>query len=194
MDETILRLNEIRKLSQPSRRNRVRLWDWLCRGESGNNFLRSIEAKPWEITKLREPTKQQELLITSPEHDRLDHWLSDVVTPLYHGLFGHRSKPDFDTEAGLGRLWNYQMRWLHYLGNVVCVLLSSVVPIASIQALYWIPSILERLSLITGLIMVFSFILMFIAGSRRSEVFTGTLAFAAVLVVFLQGLNGAINT
>lgn len=133
------------------------------------------------------------MLGLTPQNDRLDEWLSDVVTPLYHQLFGHKRKPDLGHEFGCGRLWLYQMTWLHYLGDIICVLLSSVVPVVSIQGLYWIPTTLGRLSLITGLIIIFSVLLMFVAGCRRSEVFAATSAFAAVLVVFLQGLDGAVN-
>jgi len=108
-------------------------------------------------------------------------------------MFGGRKKPDLDHELGLGRLWTYKMSWLHYLGDIICVLASSIVPVVSIQGLYWIPTTLGRLLMITGFIIIFSFLLMFIAGCRRSEVFAGTSAFAAVLVVFLQGLDGTVN-
>lgn len=149
--------------------------------------MEGIEAGPWETEKIAE------LLSISPKQDRLDHWLSDAVTPLYHRLLGHRKKPDLDHELGLGRLWVYRMSWLHHLGDFICALLSSVIPVASIQGLYWIPTTLGRLLMITGFIIIFAFILMFVAGCRRSEVFAGTSAFAAVLVVFLQGLDGAVG-
>lgn len=175
-------------MSRPTRQNRARLWEWLCSREGGDQFLQSgIEASPWESAKL------EELLTLSPQRDRLDTWLSDAVTPIYHRLCGYRKKPNVDAELGLGRLWSYRMAWLHYLGDVLCVVLSSIVPVASIQGLYWIPTTLGRLFMITGFVVIFSILLMFVAGCRRAEVFAATSAFAAVLVVFLQGLNGAVN-
>lgn len=188
-DETILRLRDIRNMSHPSHRNRARLWEWLCSPEGGDHFLQSeIETGPWESAKL------DELLTFSPQRDRLDTWLSDAVMPVYHHVLGHRTKPNVDIELGLGRLWIYRSSWLHALGDLFCVILSSIVPVASIQGLYWIQSTLGRLFMITGTIVLFSALLMFVAGCRRSEVFAATIAFAAVLVVFLQGLNGAINS
>lgn len=149
--------------------------------------MESVEAGPWKSEKI------EELLSLTPKPDRLDNWLSDVVTPVYHRFFGHRRKPDLNVERGLGRLWTYKTTWLQYLGDLTCVLLSSIVPVASIQGLYWIPTTLGRLFMITGFVILFSFLLMFVAGCRRSEVFAATSAYAAVLVVFLQGLDGVVN-
>ena len=177
----------IRRMSYPTQQNKARLWGWLCSPEGGDHFLQSIEAGPWESEKM------EELLSLTSKPDRLDHWLCNVVTPVYHRVFGHRSKPDLDAEHGLGRLWIYKTAWLQYLGDVICVLLSSIVPVASIQGLYWIPTTLGRLFMITGFVILFSLLLMFVAGCRRSEVFAATSAYAAVLVVFLQGLDGVVN-
>lgn len=188
-DETVLRVHSIRTMNSPTRENRHRLWQWLRSREGGNNFLQnSIEASPWHDVKL------EELLTLSPKDDHLDHWLSDTLTPLYHTLYGHRMQPDLNHELGLGRLWTYNKKWIRRLGDLVCVLLSSAVPVASIQGLYWIPTTFGRLSMITCFIIFFAFILAFITGCRRSEIFAATSAFAAVLVVFLQGLNGSVNS
>lgn len=134
-----------------------------------------------------------ELLSTTALHDRLDTWLLDVVNPVYHRLVGHRKQHVQDLESALGRIWNYDVKGLQYLGDLVCIAFSSIVPVASIQGLYWIPTTIGRLYMITGFIIVFSIILMFVAGCRRFEVFGGTSAFAAVLVVFLQGLDGTVT-
>lgn len=174
-------------MSSPSPQDRSALWKWLCSEEGGNNFLQHIEAGPWESEKLTE------LLSLVPRSDRLDSWLMNAVTPLYYSVFGHRRKPDLDKESGLGALWLYRSRRLHWIGDILCVALSSAIPIASIQGLYWIPTTVGRLILLTAFIVIFCFLLMFVAGCRRSEVFAGTSAFAAVLVVFLQGLEGVVN-
>lgn len=106
---------------------------------------------------------------------------------------GHKFDSNVGANLNLGELWEYSMKKLHFSGNVICFLLSSLGPIISIQTLYWIPSSVGRLGAICGFILVFAALMMFVSGCRRFEVFGATAAFAAVQVVFLQGLSGSVN-
>ena len=130
----------------------------------------------------------------SPGPDILDSWLADTWIPRWHLKFGHKRPPNVGADLGIGELWEYKTYTLQRCGNFICVVLSSIVPIASIQGLYWIPNTLGRLMAITGFIFIFATIMMLVTGCRRFEVFGATAAFAAVQVVFLQGLSGAINS
>jgi len=117
-----------------------------------------------------------------------------MFVPRWHLKFGHWRPANVGTDLGIGRLWEYKMKSLQKWGNFICVILSSLVPVASIQTLYWIPHTIGRLMAITTFIFIFATLMMFVTGCRRFEVFAATTAFAAVQVVFLQGLSGAITS
>lgn len=192
-DETLLRISQVQQLSAPSKQDRGRLWAWLCRPDGGNDFLRGIEADPWDPEAPGAASISHDLSILRSGPDRLDNWLANTLIPIWHNTVGHRLKANVSKELGLGRLWEYDMKALHLSGNVICVILSGLGPIVSIQTLYWIPSNVGRLIAISAFIFAFALLMMFVSGCRRFDVFATTAAFAAIQVVFLQGLNGTIN-
>lgn len=181
------------QLSKPTKQNRWRLWDWLCSSDGGNNFLKSFEARPWDLEDKQAASISRDLATLNSGPDTLDNWLADSLVPKWHLKIGHKRPANVGADLGIGELWEYKMKTLQGWGNFICVVLSSLVPIASIQGLYWIPNTLGRLMAITGFIFIFAAVMMFVTGCRRFEVFAGTAAFAAVQVVFLQGLGGAVN-
>ncbi|KAK5075671.1 hypothetical protein LTR70_010019 [Exophiala xenobiotica] len=191
--ETILRISQVQQLSSPSKQNRSRLWTWLSSPDGGDNFLTGIEADPWDADCPQASSISRDLSVLKAGPDRLDSWLADSFIPKWHLSVGHRFRANVAEDLGLGRLWEYDMKALHLSGNVICVLLSSLAPIVSIQTLYWIPNTLGRLIAITGFVLIFAALMMFVSECRRFEVFAATAAFAAVQVVFLQGLSGSIN-
>lgn len=136
----------------------------------------------------------RDLSILRAGPDRLDSWLANSLIPIWHHTVGHKSQANVEEELGIGRLWEYDMKILHLSGNVICVILSALAPIASIQTLYWIPTNAGRLAAMSGFIVIFAAVMMFVSGCRRFEIFAATAAFAAIQVVFLQGLGGAINS
>lgn len=193
-DETLLRISQIHQLGTPSHQNRSRLWKWLSSEKGGNEFLKGIgiEADPWDLKK-GESSIVRDLATVSHSSDTLDSWLADTVIPKHHSWFGNRSAASSDPELAAWNLREYRMQSLHRLGNFLCVLLSALGPVISIQALYWIPDTLGRLMAITGLIIIFAIIMVYVSGCQRFEVFGATAAFAAIQVVFLQGLTGVVN-
>lgn len=85
--------------------------------------------------------------------------------------------------------WCYRKSRFTVLGDVICMLLSFLVPTVSIFVLYHQRSTVARLSIITAMSFVCSVVMTFVVQGRRVDVFAATTAFAAVQVVFLSGQN-----
>ena len=71
----------------------------------------------------------------------------------------------------------------------ISILFASLLPTASIIALYYIPNLLWRLVFIGLWSAAFSFCLAFFTSATRVEIFTASIALASVQVVFV-GTNG----
>jgi hypothetical protein len=145
--------------------------------------LEGIEAEPWEESS----SKDLVALYPRREHDQFAQYLSDQIVPWYHRHIGHRRKPkcagEWDT------LSDYDSKVFVAIGNAICMVLSSLIPTASIYALYFLQSTITRLAVIAAMSFVFSFVMTVIVQGRRADVFAATTAFAAVQVVFVGGFT-----
>lgn len=160
----------------------VNLQSWLQSRQGGKGFLRGLEAEPWE-------DHYQDLAAIHVEGDSFDNFLAAHVSPWYYGLVGKHRKPNVDPEKNLGNLYEHKQKGFMLLGNILCVLMSSIVLSGAILSLFFVQSTRTRLLMITAYNIIFASILMFVVGCRRIDVFAATAAFAAVLVVFIQGIG-----
>ena len=60
------------------------------------------------------------------------------------------------------------------MGNTICMILSSMIPIASIYTLYFLRSAIIRLAVITVMSFIFSFVVTVIVHGRRVDIFAAT--------------------
>lgn len=174
---------EVYRLRKPADSDLSFLQRWLRHRDGGDNFLKDLEADPWEL----EYTQDLLVLSDKDQRDRLARYLGDKLGLLYHKCWGYHTDSDIDPEKGLGRIWEYKHKNYVLIGNALCVILSTFIPVTSLFSLSSIQDILYRLLMITCLTLLFSSVLMFVVGCRRFDVFAGTAAFAAVQVVFVQG-------
>lgn len=181
----MLQTAQIYGLAKPLEADLTFLRDWLERPEGGYYFLKGIEADPWDLK------YSPDLVVLSENagrRDRFAQFMSERIIPFYHRRIGHKiQKPILDKEWSA--VWEYKYEVFVILGNVVCMVLSSVVPIGSILCLYFVKSMVARLAVICGMSFLFSFIMTVIVQGRRVDVFAATTAFAAVQVVFVGGTN-----
>ena len=184
-DEALLLVSAIHGLGKPLDADLAFLREWLERPDGGNFFLKNLEAEPWSQS---DPADLVVLFNSSFNKDHFARYMSDKIVPWYHRRFGHRSKkPSPKSESG--GVWEYKREGFVVLGNVICMLLSSLVPSAAILGLYFVQSPGARLAVITAMSLVFSFVMTVIVQGRRADVFAATAAFAAVQVVFVSGTN-----
>lgn len=73
-------------------------------------------------------------------------------------------------------------------------MLAAILLFGAICNLYWVVDEKKRLGLIAGYTVAFAACVGFATNAKRSEVFAGCAAYAAVLVVFVSGTLGAPET
>jgi hypothetical protein len=127
---------------------------------------------------------------SSKESDQFAQFISDSFLPLFHHGIGKTLKNQIP-KSKVHDTWEYKQQIFVFLGNVICMFLSALVPSISMFVLCLLKSMLARLSVITVMSFVFAVVMTFIVQGRRVEVFAATTAFAAVQAVFLGGPNNA---
>ena len=119
------------------------------------------------------------------EGDIFTSWITEKIMPRYHNCIGYR----FKTRDEHTDLYDYQDTKFNAAASTISIVLSSLLPPASIFALYSVHGTPARL----GLIMVFTALLagclaMF-TNAKRVEIFAVTVALASVQVVFIGTNN-----
>jgi hypothetical protein len=119
--------------------------------------------------------------------DALSRWIASHVLRLYHNKMGHRlHDPISLAEASVKiPIIHYSDDKLAATVNIICTILSSLLPTLPIFALYFIQSPLARMTAIAAFSLLFSLVISLIANARRVDCFAATTAFAAVQVVFV---------
>ena len=87
LDDALLRYASVARLEKPSDRNSDLLREWLDRPEGGDFFLRGREAEIWDNKTDLVALSQSEI-----GKDCLSRWISDLLIPWYHEIWGHRTK------------------------------------------------------------------------------------------------------
>ena len=123
------------------------------------------------------------------EGDVFTSWVTEKIMPRYHKLIGYLLK---SSEEHTG-LFEYQDAKFNAVANTISIVLSSVLPPASIFALYYVHRTPVRL----GLIIVFSALLAAclatFTSAKRVEIFAITVALASVQVVFIGTNSNSIS-
>ena len=81
-------------------------------------------------------------------------------------------------EADVSTVTHYSDNQLLFVLNLLFTIISSLLPISSIVALYFVPDLLTRLGMIAGLTAFFSLCLACLTDARRVEIVTATTAYA----------------
>jgi len=113
--------------------------------------------------------------------DVFTRWITEPVVPRFHKLLGHRFESrDEDTS-----LFDYRDFKFNCAAHRISIILFSLLPPASMFALYYV----HRTPIRLGLIMIFSVMLtaclVIFTSARRVEIFAATVALASVQVVFI---------
>ena len=180
-DSALLRTARINALEKAPSDSYELLQRWYDEESGGDNFLRGIEAAVFRDERCRE-----DLLIVSKRQGREDPvatFVADKLLPVYDRLIGHRFHRSMSA-ATFHDVREYHMRGMVLLGNVICMLLSAVLPALAILVLFNVKSMMSRLVAIILMSLVFSLVMTVIA-QRKADIFMSTTAFAAVLVVFV---------
>lgn len=190
-DASIRQWKEIQNIQSPTAMNLMHIKDWMLRAKSP---LEGTDSRPWRRS------SDSELMVLSPDADKLDNWLCKYLAPAWHRVAGERlhrrraqrlRQGSGDTEEAQDIVFGYEEAAFVLIGDIVCVVLSTVLLISAVIGLYYINTMLNRLIFVAVFTLLFAGVLMFVANCRRVDVFGATAAFCAVLVVFIQNIAPA---
>ncbi|KAK6952447.1 hypothetical protein Daesc_006984 [Daldinia eschscholtzii] len=174
-NEALIQQHMISHFEKPSKQS-LKVLNHILDDDSKASFLIGKDHKTWSD---KETLKD---LITVGPVESLD-MISQFLVRLYLTL----------KYNVLGKFFQENDNIIHFEGSqlllptkVLSVVLSSLLPIAAISVLYLVQSMWRRLLILAGFTSAFSLVLSLInAESKRSELFSATAAFTAVLVVFI---------
>jgi hypothetical protein len=161
---------KVHRLAQPLKSDGAFSREWLEMPHGSDFFLKGLEAEPWE------PHCEGDLVVLSecPEQrDLFAQYLSDKMVPWYHRWIGHRTQSPVSVQDW-GGVWEYKSELFVVLGNIICMMLSALVPSTSIICLYFVSSMIARLAVVSGMSFLFSFVVTVTVQGRRVEVFAAT--------------------
>jgi hypothetical protein len=182
-DAALLQSEQVLKLASPANSEYAFLRFWLDWEQGGRGFLMGIESEPYD----QDHTDDLISLSPTAAKDPLAQRLSDLIVPLYHRYLFNQNNIPMDQD--LGSIWNYKYYIFVLLGDAICAVLASIIPIISICLLYYIQSMFKKLVIAIIMNFSFSFIMAVVIRGRRVDVFAASTAFAAVQVVFIGGVS-----
>lgn len=188
VDEALIQTSQINALDHVQADSYRLMQRWYEEERGGNSFLRGIEASIFRDEECR--TDMVCLNGRPMDADPIAKFIGDKVIPIYDRVIGHRIHRSMSAEM-FADAREYQMKTMVLLGNIVCMILSAVLPALAILVLYNVDSMLARLVTISVMSLIFSLVMTVVA-QKKADIFMSTTAFAAVLVVFV-GSSGIGN-
>ncbi len=181
-DDALLQHSHLYQLPKANRHDLRVLREWYGDPDFGAEFLPWPEGKAWNEEMTGDLVA---LSVRKTDGDVFTRWITEKLLPKYHQKIGYKFKKD--TANGI---IEYRDSKFNSTANTISIILSSLIPPASIFALYYVNHTPIRL----GLIMIFSAILAaclaIFTAARRVEIFAATVALASVQVVFIGTNNG----
>lgn len=227
-DTALLQLHHVRNLQPPTERDMDCLVKWF-RGITGSDFLSGSERNMWPNRNNEKYTDliRDEYVTIDPRASKRDYFslfLEGKLLDLYHEVWRRMSsnnsgvcftaapccKHNADQiQVGTEPLVEYKTSRFEAISTSIAVALSSLLPVLSILALYFVRKMILRIVLVLIFTTLFSVFLKVFTNARTAEIYSATAAcvysfcftprlianydrFAAVEVVFIGSDN--INT
>ncbi|KAI1645658.1 uncharacterized protein F4817DRAFT_366428 [Daldinia loculata] len=143
--------------------------------------IRGIDFKAWEQRSENDLVAVKPRVLSGP----LSWWITNIVFPLYHRIFGVKFGIADSNEVGDG-LYTYEESLISSVINIITTVVAAVLPLSSIVVLFLVKSESTRLGILIISSACFALVLALMTNARRIEVFAATAAYAAVNVVFLS--------
>jgi len=169
------------KLSAPDERSLGTLQEWFRHPSHGNFTLKGSEAEIFEAK------HEKDLVALSSAHvdrDAFSLWFINTFTQLTNRYWPRwfRNRTLSTTSQGLTEFSDTKLTTFI---NFISSMIAAALPAASIFILQALNTLTARLGAIMGLSMLFTAAISVFTGGRRIEMFAATVAYAAVLVVFV---------
>ncbi|KAK7961674.1 uncharacterized protein PG986_002499 [Apiospora aurea] len=178
----------IDSIQKPSHRQRKQLQKYINSESLGGlcGFLGKDLGEHDQIAPVYDAKHLGDLLFLREdpfEDDFLSHLLTGPILRLFHQIWKYFKRPlPHDTEAAAGHveedtaLWHYSDRHVRLAANFVGSGVSSLLPMLSIIALFYVQDTLARLGLVCAFTVVFSLCMFAATQCKRVEVFAATAA------------------
>ncbi|KAL4805153.1 hypothetical protein BDV18DRAFT_25436 [Aspergillus unguis] len=165
--EALLLQTEIMKLERPNKRVLEAYEKW---------FKKPYPALGGQAKKFLDSPNDLIALNPSPESD-------------YLSLFLRRHWPVKEelSRDGFHRIGRFNEKSISVAVAVLTILVAAVLLVGSIVGLYFVASDAAKLGMIAAFTAAFALSVGLMTNARRVEIFAGTAAYAAVLVVFVSG-------
>ncbi|MCJ1253008.1 hypothetical protein MMC24_000815 [Lignoscripta atroalba] len=184
----LLQHSQLYKLPKPNPLDFDTLHLWLHREDTGGKWLRDPEDTIWAKDPSSGHSLHHDLVALSvrkTDGDAFTNWFLDTFHPWWHYTVGMRfKKQNHDTT------WSYDDEALERAASNFTIVLSSLLPTASIFALYFIARPVLRLAFIMVFSAVFTTCLAVFTSAKRIEIFAAAVALASVQVVFIGTSDG----
>ncbi|KAF6827860.1 hypothetical protein CPLU01_08879 [Colletotrichum plurivorum] len=164
--ETLLLQSEIAKLKRPSKRVLNAFEAWFIKPPKLGGRAKRLLKSPQDLVALN-PSQETDYLSEFLRR----HW------PVEKESF----------EAGTISLGRYEEKSISIAVAVISIIIAAALLIGSIVGLYFAKNDITKLGLITLFTAMFAVSVGLMTNARRAEIFAGTAAYAAVLVVFVSG-------
>lgn len=168
-DEAVLRHKEMMEQDSPNKCDVEFLRRWFKDKNMGDFPLIGEDSTIWEASK---PSDLVALRVRKAE-DPLSTLFLRRIYLWWHHCIGYRFKKQRSEEA---RYFEYRDRNILRVANVVSSIISSILLVGSIMALYFVDNTLVRLGIIAAFTQVFSLVLVLATSARKIEVFAATAA------------------
>ncbi|TVY69010.1 hypothetical protein LSUE1_G008007 [Lachnellula suecica] len=144
--------------------------EWLEDSRTGNFPLRGIDRHAWN------DIYESDLIALHPREtpDHFSRWFINTIVPYFHQVVGWRIKRPLVPNHE--KMWSYSDDIILLILDIIGTILASLLPIASIVALYFVASMQARLGILTGFTALFAVCLKLVTGSRKIEIFAATSA------------------
>ena len=162
----------------------------------GGKWLSHPEDTIWETMqeKGKYKAEQRDLVRLSGGERYIDPWQRWMWGPclqFFHRVYSRIRKPDADAGA-----YVYNAERINSIAKVISMATASLLPTASIIALYYINNNLWRMMFILFFSGVFTACLCVFTAATRIEIFIASIGLASVQAVFVGNLisNGPLST
>jgi hypothetical protein len=166
IDEAVLKQTKLRRCDSPNPYDLQFLQRWFKDKAMGDYPLVGLDSKVWE-------SSSEELLAVKARKgaDPLAAMFLGRAMIWWHRCAGQRVKKPLDEEA---QYFEYKDKNMLHAANVIGSIISSLLLVGSMVALYFVNDMLVRLGIVAIFTQLFSLTLICVTSARKIEIFAAT--------------------
>ncbi|KAF2488939.1 hypothetical protein BU16DRAFT_531983 [Lophium mytilinum] len=185
-NDAVIQQSLIHSMPEPSKWDLNDIQHYLATDEMGPLNLIGDDACTWGSIADRK-SHSPDLVALRPRHK--EDWFSNFLTKKVTMWLFRCGLARFKKPSRVLGVVGYKDSTVFRITYCIATLVASLLPVASIAVLYYVQAMKARLAIIAAFCLIISCSLSVFTTATRSEVFTATAAFSAVMVVFVGSSN-----